>query len=94
MKGNGQFDQMSVAEKQQYALQYPRCDGCNELMDWEEYKTHDCPAYAGSNYLNPWDHKMKVAQWKIPKVRAELRAKGSSRPASIFQRVVNWCLNG
>ncbi len=82
------------AKQQQEQLENPICDGCNESMDWQQYQKHDCPAYAGSNYLNPLDHKMKTAQWEIPKVRASLRASGSVRPRSVFQRFVNWCLHG
>lgn len=43
-----------------------RCDGCNVPMDGQTYRDHDCPAYSKSEYKNPLDHKMKLANWKVP----------------------------
>lgn len=46
-------------------------------MDAVRYREHDCPAYRKSEYRNPLEHKLGVAQWKIPGVNVELSARGS-----------------
>lgn len=39
------------------------CDYCGRAMNFETYSTHQCD---GLNGENPWQEKLKNANWKIP----------------------------